>query len=108
MMKRQWMSFVILIVTAMSLHACRTPPKLASDLKLLVISSGNTPGKSMGPIKSSDCGYRYASIGKYPSFRAALEKSNARYLNNVELKQVINYMIYSEYECKSVMAEGFK
>ena len=108
MMKRRFAYFAMLLLLGLIAQGCRTPPKLASELKLLVISADGSPGKSMGPTRSSDCGYRYAGIGKYPSFRAALEKSGARYLKKVELKQVMNYSFYSEYECKSLAAEGFK
>jgi hypothetical protein len=108
MIIRKFIGIWMLLTLVLTSQACRTPPKLASELKLLVISDDDSPGKSIGPVRASDCGYRYAGIGKYPSFKAALKKSNARYLRKVELKQIANYLIYSEYECKSVWAEGFK
>ncbi len=108
MIKRDLAFLAILVMVGSITQGCRTPPKLASELKLLVISDNVKPGKSMGPVNSSDCGYRYVSIGKYPSFRAALAKSGARYFKKVELKHVMNYSFYAEYECKSILAEGFK
>lgn len=99
----------LLLALAAGLQGCATPPKLATNLKLLVVGPGQDAGKAVGQINASDCGFRFVGIGKYPSFRAAAARSGVRYFKNASMEQVINFGFYGdEFECKRISGEGFK
>jgi hypothetical protein len=100
---------LITTVGAFSLSGCATPPKLATSLKLLVVAPGQGEGKPVRRVNASDCGFRLFGIGKYPSFRAAADRSGVRYFKNASMEQVINIGFYGDqFECKRISGEGFK
>ncbi len=89
------------------LTACQTA-QIAKKVDFVAMSSDVKPGTSIGQIRGESCGIRVFGYGNDPDMKIALERVNARYINNMAVdRKYENYYVFTR-DCWFVTGEGFK